>query len=62
MAPMKDNVTKVHDPVLTDRRLKVREITETVVFSKDKAFGLMAHSENIILIECGQVLLEGWLE
>jgi len=31
-----DNVTKVHDLVLADRRLKIREIAETVGMSKDR--------------------------
>jgi len=31
----KDNVTKIHDLVLADRRLKIREIAETVGMSKD---------------------------
>ena len=30
-----DNVNKIHGLVLTDRRLKVREISETVSISKD---------------------------
>lgn len=30
-----DNVTKIHDLVLADRRLKVLEIAETVGISKD---------------------------
>ena len=33
---MEDNVTKIHDLVLADRRLKVREIAETVDMSKDR--------------------------
>ena len=34
-ATTEDNVTKIHDFVLADRRLKVREIAETVGISKD---------------------------
>lgn len=36
MATTEDNVTKIHDLVLADRRLKVREIAETVGISKDR--------------------------
>lgn len=36
-----DNVTKVHDLVLADRRLKVREIAETVGISKDRVGHIM---------------------
>ena len=36
MATTEDNVTKMHDLVLADRRLKVREIAETVDISKDR--------------------------
>ena len=35
MAATEDNVTKIHDLVLADRRLKVCEIAETVGISKD---------------------------
>ena len=35
-ATTEDNVTKIHDLVLADRRLKVREIAETVRISKDR--------------------------
>ena len=35
-ATTKDNVTKIHDLVLADRRLKVREIADTVGISKDR--------------------------
>jgi hypothetical protein len=35
MATTEDNVTKIHDLVLADRRLKVREKAETVGISKD---------------------------
>jgi hypothetical protein len=35
MATMEDNMTKIHDHVLADRRLKVLEIAETVGISKD---------------------------
>jgi predicted DNA-binding transcriptional regulator len=35
-ASTEDNVTKIHDLVLADRRLKVREIAETVGISKDR--------------------------
>ena len=35
-ATMEENVTKIHDLVLADRRLKVREIAETVGISKDR--------------------------
>ncbi|XP_070855320.1 protein GVQW3-like [Drosophila suzukii] len=31
-----DNVTKIHDLVLADRRLKIREIPKTVGMSKDR--------------------------
>ena len=34
-ATTKDNVKKIHDLVLTDRRLRVYEIVETVGISKD---------------------------
>ena len=34
-ATTEDNVNKIHDIVLADRRLKVREITATVGISKD---------------------------
>jgi len=34
-ATTEDNVTKIHDLVLADRRLKIREIAETVGMSKD---------------------------
>ena len=34
-ATTKDNVKKIHDLVLADCRLKVREIAETVGISKD---------------------------
>jgi len=44
-ATTEDNVTKIHDLVLTDRRLKIHEIAETVGMSKnrvgEKAFGAM---------------------
>ena len=33
---MDENVTQIHDLVLADRRLKVREIAETVGISKDR--------------------------
>ncbi|XP_039302537.1 uncharacterized protein LOC120357081 [Solenopsis invicta] len=36
MATTEDNVTKIHDLVLADRRLKMREIAETVSISKDR--------------------------
>jgi len=36
MATTEDNVTKIHDLVLADRRLKIREIAETVGMSKDR--------------------------
>ncbi|XP_039309549.1 protein GVQW3-like [Solenopsis invicta] len=36
MATTEDNVTKVHDLILADRRLKVREIAEIVGISKDR--------------------------
>ena len=36
MATMKDNMTKIHNLVLTDRQLKVYEIAETMVNSKDR--------------------------
>ena len=42
---MEDNVTKLHDLVLANRRLKVREIAETVGISKD----LMGHIQHEIL-------------
>jgi len=35
-ATTEDNVTKIHDLVLADRRLKIREIAETVGMSKDR--------------------------
>ncbi|XP_043258450.1 uncharacterized protein LOC122400837 [Colletes gigas] len=35
-ATTEDNVKKIHDLVLADRRLKVREIAETVGISKDR--------------------------
>ena len=35
MATTLDNVTKIHDFVLPDRRLKVRKIAETVGISKE---------------------------
>ena len=35
-ATTEDNMTKIHDLVLADRRLKVREIAETVGISKDR--------------------------
>ena len=35
MATTEDNVTKIHDLVLADRWLKVREIAEMVGISKD---------------------------
>ena len=35
LATTEDNVNKIHDLVLADRRLKVREITKTVGISKD---------------------------
>ena len=34
-ATTEDNVKRIHDLVLVDRRLKVREITETVGISQD---------------------------
>jgi len=36
MATTEDNVTKIRDLVLADRRLKVREIAETVRISEDR--------------------------
>jgi len=36
MATTEDNVTKIHDLVLADRRLKIREIAENVGMSKDR--------------------------
>jgi len=41
-ATMEDNVTKIHDLVLTDRRLKIREIAETGGMSKDRMTKLSA--------------------
>ena len=41
-ATTEDNVTKIHDLVLADRRLKVREIAETVGISKDRV-GYILH-------------------
>jgi len=35
-ATTEDNVTKIHDLVLADSRLKIREIAETVGMSKDR--------------------------
>jgi len=35
-ATTEDNVTKIHDLVLADRRLKIRKIAETVGMSKDR--------------------------
>jgi len=35
-ATTEDNKTKIHDLVLADRRLKIREIAETVGMSKDR--------------------------
>jgi len=35
-ATTEDNVTKIHDPVLADRRLKIPKIAETVGMSKDR--------------------------
>jgi len=35
-ATTEDNVTKLHDLVLADRRLKIREIAEAVGLSKDR--------------------------
>jgi len=35
-ATTEDNVTKINDLVLADRRLKIREIAETVGMSKDR--------------------------
>jgi len=35
-ATTEDNVTKIHDIALADRRLKIREIAETVGMSKDR--------------------------
>ena len=34
MTSMEDNVTKIHNLILTDHRLKVREIAETLGISK----------------------------
>ena len=45
MATTEDNVTKIHDLVLADRRLKVREKAETVGISKDR----MGHTLHEIL-------------
>ncbi|XP_029167068.1 uncharacterized protein LOC114937661 [Nylanderia fulva] len=42
MVTTEDNVTKIHDLVLADRRLKVREIAETVGISKDRV-GYILH-------------------
>ena len=36
MATTEDNVTKIHDLEMADRRLKVREIAEIVGISKDR--------------------------
>ena len=41
-ATTEDNVKKIHDLVLADRRLKVREIAETVGISKDRV-GYILH-------------------
>jgi len=38
MATTEDNVTKIHDLVLADRRLKIREIAETVGMPIDRVF------------------------
>jgi len=35
-ATTEDNVTQIHDLVLADRRLRIREIAETVGMSKDR--------------------------
>jgi len=35
-ATKEDNVTKIHDLVLADRRLKIRETAETVGMSRDR--------------------------
>jgi len=40
-ATTEDNVTKIHDHVLADRRLKTREIAETVGMSKDHIISCM---------------------
>jgi len=49
-ATTEDNVTKIHDLVLADRRLKRREIAETVGMSKDRV-GHILHEEI-----CGEYL------
>ena len=36
MAITEGNVTKIHDLIMADRRLKVHEIAETVGISKDR--------------------------
>jgi len=45
-ATTEDNVTKLHDLVLADRRLKIREIAETVGMSYNCLYGvsLVLHS------------------
>ncbi|XP_070854781.1 protein GVQW3-like [Drosophila suzukii] len=41
-ATTEDNVTKIHDLVLADHRLKIREIVETVGMSQDRV-GYILH-------------------
>jgi len=50
-----DNVTKVHDLVLADCRLKIREIVETVGMSKDRVGHTLSALATLSLILEGQL-------
>jgi len=47
-ATTEDNVTKIHDFVLADRRLKIREIAETVGMSKDRVHSILGYEAFIV--------------
>jgi len=50
-ATTEDNVTKLHDLVLADRRLKIREIAETVGMSYNCLYGV-----SLVLHSCQMVI------
>jgi len=52
-ATTEDNVTKIYDLVLADRRLKIREIAETVGMSKDLV-GHILHEVGAAFAHSGQ--------
>jgi len=56
-ATTEDNVTKIYDLVLADRRLKIREIAETVGMSKNRVGHILHALAKAKLVELGYKLL-----